>query len=258
MAVAQNNLAKTFKSLHKSGRPVVLVNVYDAPSANAVASLPTAKVIATASYAIAQAAGIEDDDLTYEMNLAATRPIASVAKKYNKPVSVDLQDGYGELLEEAIAAFLQIGIVGINLEDCNKTTHNMYSVAEAVARIRKVLTVAQSHGVPDFVVNARCDILVHGGSLSESIARGQAYLAAGAATVFIWGGSARGGISRDEVVQLVKAFDGRINVSKKLSVDGLTIHELAEMGAARISIGPALQFVAMAKFKEEADKLLQE
>jgi hypothetical protein len=30
------------------------------------------------------------------------------------------------------------------------------------------------------------------------------------------------------------------------------------MGVARISIGPALQFVAMAKFKKEADKLLQE
>lgn len=258
MAVAQNILAKTFKSLHKPGTPLVLVNVYDAPSANAVASLPSATAIATASYAVAQAAGVEDDDLTHETNLTAAKAIASVASKYQKPVSVDFQDGYGELLEEATASLLQLGIVGVNLEDCNKTTHTMYGVAEAVARIKKVLTVAQSHGVPDFVVNARCDTLIHGGNLSDAITRGQAYLAAGATAVFVWGGTTRGGISRDEVVQLVKAFDGRLNVSKKLVPDGLTVKELAEIGVARISIGPALQFIAMAKFKEEAEKILQE
>jgi 2-methylisocitrate lyase-like PEP mutase family enzyme len=56
----------------------------------------------------------------------------------------------------------------------------------------------------------------------------------------------------------VKAFDGRLNVSKKLVPDGLTVKDLAEIGVARISIGPALQFIAMAKFKEEAEKILQE
>jgi 2-methylisocitrate lyase-like PEP mutase family enzyme len=257
MASTQNILAKGFKARHQPGSPLVLVNVYDAPSANAVASLPTAKAIATASYAVASAAGVGDDDLTHETNLAAANAIASAVKKYQKPVSIDFQDGYGEQLEEATAALLQIGVVGVNLEDCDKATHNMYSVVEAATRIKRVLTVAQSQGVPDFVVNARCDTLVHGGSLSEVITRGQAYLAAGATTVFVWGGSSRGGISQDEVVQLVKAFNGRLNVSMKLSAEGLTVKELAEIGVARISIGPALQFAAMAKFKQDAEKILQ-
>jgi len=258
MASTQNTLAKSFKALHQPGSPVVLANVYDAPSANAVASLPTAKAIATASYAVAQAAGVEDDNLTQEANLAAAKVITSVVKKYQTPVSVDIQDGYGDQLEEVIRALLQMGVVGVNLEDCDKATHNMYDVNEAVARIKRVLAVAQSHGIPDFVVNARCDTLVRGGGISEVITRGQAYLAAGATTVFVWGGSTRGGISRDEVAELVKAFKGRLNVSKKLSTEGLSVKELAEMGVARISIGPALQSVAMAKLRQEAETILQE
>jgi 2-methylisocitrate lyase-like PEP mutase family enzyme len=258
MASTHNLLAKSFKALHRPGSPLILVNVYDAPSANAVASLPKAKAIATASYAVAQAAGVEDDDLTNETNLAAAKAIASVASKHQKPLSVDLQDGYGEQLEEATTALLQIGVVGVNLEDYDKEAHNMYDVTEAATRIKRVLTVAQSYGVPDFVVNARCDTLVHGGSLSEVITRGQAYLAAGATTVFVWGGSIRGGVSRDEVAQLVKEFDGRLNVSMKLSVGALTVKELAEIGVARISIGPALQFAAMAKLKQDAERILQE
>lgn len=84
-------------------------------------------------------------------------------------------------------------------------------------RIKKVLDTAHSFGIPDFVVNARCDVLVYGGSLREVVNRGQAYLAAGASTVFVWGGSARGGLHREEVVELVEAFDGRLNVLMKLS-----------------------------------------
>ena len=258
MSAARNSLARNFKALHRPGSPVVLANIYDAPSAKAVASLNAAKAIATASYAIAQVNGVEDDDLTRESNLAAVQAIATAVKEFRKPISVDFQDGYGEQLEDATEELLQIGIVGVNIEDCNKTTHKMYDADDAASRIRKVLAVAKSHGVPDFVVNARCDTLVHGGSISEVISRGKKYLAAGATTVFVWGGSARGGISRNEVVELVEAFGGKLNVSKILAPGGLSVKQLTEIGVARISIGPALQFAAMAKLKEEAQNLLEE
>lgn len=126
---------------------------------------------------------------------------------------------------------------------------------EAAARIRRVLQVASSCEVPDFVVNARCDALVNGADLAEVITRGKAYLAAGAITVFVWGGSARGGISREEVVELTRALDGRLNVWMKLK-DGLNSKELADIGVARISVGPSLQLAAMVKFKEDAERVL--
>lgn len=60
--------------------------------------------------------------------------------------------------------------------------------------------------MPDFCVNARTDALGHGGSIEESIDREKAYLAAGATTVFVWGGGDRRGVSAEEVKQLVEAL----------------------------------------------------
>lgn len=257
MAQTQNAIAAKFKALHNPGSPVILANVYDAPSARAVASLPDAQAIATASYAVAQSVGVEDDELSKEANLAAAKAVISATAEFMKPVTVDFQDGYGDDLESAITELIRLGVVGANLEDCDKNSGKMYSKVQAVARIKRVLAVARSQGVPDFVVNARCDTLIHGGELLEVISRGQAYLAAGATTVFVWGGSVRGGISRDEVTRLVQAFDGRLNVSMKLAAGSLHATELARIGVARISIGPALQFLAMEKYKEEAKKMLE-
>ena len=199
----RNAVAVTLKALHKPGQPLVLANVYDILSARAVVALPSCKALATASYAVARAQGTEDDAMTLETNLAAVRGIASVAQEFNKPLTVDIQDAYGSRLEEAIGALVDLGVAGVNLEDCDKETQIMYSQAAAVSRIKRALSTARHHGMPDFVVNARCDTLIHGGKLSEVIQRGKAYLAAGATTVFVWGGSQRG-VSSAEVSEMVR------------------------------------------------------
>lgn len=257
MSAALNNIAKSFKALHKPGSPVVLTNVYDLLSAQAVAELPSSTALATASYAVARAAGTDDDSMDLETNLAAVKLIAKAANDANKPLTVDIQDAYGSRLEEAINKLIDLGVVGVNLEDVDKDTQKLYSLEGAADRVRRVLAVAKDRDVPDFVVNARCDVLVHGGTLEETIERGKAYLAAGATTVFVWGGSTRGGTKREEIEALTAAFDGRLNVSLKLA-DGLTIAELKKIGVARISIGPALQFKAMAAYGAAADELLKQ
>ncbi|PTB67746.1 Phosphoenolpyruvate/pyruvate domain-containing protein [Trichoderma citrinoviride] len=240
MAAAQNALAQSFKALHIPGTPLILANVYDAVSARAVASLGNAKAIATASYSIAEAAGLKDATLTRAVNVAAVRNIASAIKEFGKPLS-------------GITELLQIGVVGINLEDYDGGAKKLYSTSEAADRIQRTLRTAKAFGVPDFVVNARIDTLVQGGSLDEAIERGHAYLAAGATTVFVWGASR--GVSRDEVVRLVKEFDGRLNVLLNLS-GGLTTRELGKIGVARISVGPVLQIGAMAKLQKDAEAIL--
>lgn len=251
-----NIAAQTLKSLHQyQHKPLVLANVYDILTARAVAELSSCKALATASYAVARAAGSKDDDMTLDINLAAVKGIAAVSKELNKPLTVDIQDGYGSQLEEAIGKLLDFGVSGINLEDCDKATGKMHDVETAVNRIKRTLDVAGKRNVPDFVVNARCDVLVQGGKMDEVIERGKRYLDAGATTVFVWGGSKRG-VSKAEVEQMVKEFGGRLNVSLKMTAEGLTIKELAEIGVARISVGPALQFVAMKAFQSEAEKLL--
>jgi 2-methylisocitrate lyase-like PEP mutase family enzyme len=254
---ATNSFAKELKALHKPGQPLVLANVYDILSAEAVAALPSCKALATASYAVARASGTTDDDMPMETNLHTARAIAHIAQKFGKPLTVDIQDAYGEQLEATIKQLIEAGVSGINLEDCDKETHSMHTPQTAVERIRRVLAVAKSEGVPDFVVNARCDTLVKGGELSEVFTRGKLYLEAGATTVFVWGGSNRG-VSRAEVERMVKEFDGRLNVSLRLAAGNLTVKELAEIGVARISVGPQIQFLAMDSFAKAAEKLLKE
>ena len=250
-----NDTAKAFRALHRPGHPLVLANVYDRLTAQTVGELPTCAALATASYAVARAAGLADDDLSLDANLAAVGPVAEVARALGKPLTVDLQDGYGADLEAAVGRLLDLGVVGVNLEDFDRAAGALLPSAAAADRVRRVVAVAAARGVPDFVVNARCDVLVRGGALDEVLERGARYLAAGATTVFVWG--AARGVARREVAAMVEAFGGRLNVSlKRTPPGGLTVRELADMGVARISVGPALQLAAMAAYKAEAEKLL--
>jgi 2-methylisocitrate lyase-like PEP mutase family enzyme len=253
---AHNRLAQVFRALHKPGSPVVLANVYDVLSARTVAALPSCKALATASYAVARAHGVEDSDMQLETNLSAVRGIVKVAHEFDKPLTVDIQDAYGDRLEEAIREVVKLGVSGVNLEDCDKQTQKLHPVQEAVSRIHRALAVAREEGVPDFVINARCDTLMHGGEMPEVLQRGKAYLDAGATSVFGLGGSKRE-ISTHEIAQMVKEVDGRLNFGLKMSPGNLTVKELAQIGVARISVGPQLQFKAMATIAKEAEALLE-
>lgn len=239
-----NTVAKYFRGLHRPGNPVLIANVYDAVTARAVASVPQCPALATASYAVATSAGLEDDALDMETNLRAVKAIAPVAREFKKALSVDFQDGYGSKLEEGIQRLIELDVVGINLEDVDKETGKIYSKDEAANRVKRAMQKATSLGVPDFVINARCDTLLQGGSIEDAIDRGLTYLGAGAANVFVWGGSKRGGISTDEVMQLTEAFSGKLNVSVKLAPGNLTVKDLAGIGVARCSVGPQLQAAA--------------
>ncbi|KAF8929286.1 hypothetical protein BGZ52_002400 [Haplosporangium bisporale] len=254
---AQNSIATHFRALHKAGNPLVLTNVYDAATASIIASLPSAKAVATASFAIAATEGVYDDDMTKEQNLAAIKKIAAVVVPKNLPLTADLQDGY-EDIQDTIRQVIALGVVGCNIEDVDSKARKLRTFDDAVARVKLAVETAKEAGVPDFAVNARTDVLGHGGSIEDAIERGKAFLAAGANTVFVWGGPSGRGVSRDEVKKLVAALDGRLNVILRVSEGFLTVAELREIGVARISVGPGLYFAAMKAYKDAAEKLLGE
>ncbi|KAH9882005.1 hypothetical protein J1614_001176 [Plenodomus biglobosus] len=254
----RNETAKLFKALHKPGSPLILTNVWDAISARAVAALPATKALATASAAIAAAAGIEDDDLTLDVNLRAIAAIAKVAHEFNKPLTADFQDGFGEQLEDGVRQIIRMGVVGINLEDLAREKGGLYTVEEAQERVRRVMAVAVEEGVPDFVVNARSDAYFAGGGLDDAISRGKAYLEAGASNVFIWGGPTREGWGKREVERACKELNGRLNVILvTMKPGGLSVKELGEIGVSRISLGPGLMRRTMRAVEEEARAILE-
>jgi len=251
----QSAIATSFKKLHQPGNPVVVVNVWDAASAQAAASVPGVKALATASYAVAATYGVKDNDLTYEENMAAVAKIAPVAQQHNLPLTVDFQDGYLDDIAKAVTELIQLGAVGANIEDLNDRTGKMRPKQEAVDRIRAATEAAKAAGVDDFVINARTDIIGEGGTIEDAIDRGRAFLDAGATTVFVWGGGSRG-LRDAEVLKIVKALDGRLSVVLPGSTEYLTVSEVKKMGVARVSIGPRLQFDAARAIKAGIEELL--
>ncbi|RAR11790.1 PEP phosphonomutase-like protein [Stemphylium lycopersici] len=252
-----NALAQRLKALHAPGKPLVLTNVWDAISASAIASLPSTKALATASAAISAASGLSDDDLTLDVNLRAVETIARVAAANNLPLTVDLQDGFGDQLEEAVKRVIALGATGINLEDYGREIDGLYGIDEQCDRISRTMAVASEKGVTDFVINARTDALFAGTGVEDAIKRGKRYLDAGAWNVFVWGGPSRKGWGRDEVEKVCRALDGRLNVILvTMREDGLTIKELEDIGVARISVGPQLMYQSKTLLAGEAQKIL--
>ncbi|KAJ7437184.1 phosphoenolpyruvate phosphomutase-domain-containing protein [Mycena latifolia] len=266
--------AQELKALHQPGHPIVFANIYDVSSLSALLSLNISassvpgpvRAIATASYAVAEALGVRDQDLTFEQHFAALEPITTHLRTVSSlPLSIDLQDGYGARLEECMRVAISLGAVGGNIEDsipergfAAGVEGSLRSTEEQVHRIEAALRVAGEMGVPDFVINARTDVMALAprpeGAVEETVSRGKAFLEAGATTVFVWGG--RQGLSRAEVERLVREFGGRLAVLLSNAEDGLTVAELAAIGVARISVGPSLWIKAMEAVKVAAGRIL--
>ncbi|KAE9375840.1 Phosphoenolpyruvate/pyruvate domain-containing protein [Stipitochalara longipes BDJ] len=275
-APVYNEVALLFKSLHKPGNPIVLTNIYDESSTNAVISLNDTtphlvKALATTSSAIANTFSVPDASLTFNQNLAGIQKIAPLAQSAGLPLTIDLQDGYGEFLEECIHRIIYAGAVGANIEDSypekgfGDGMDCLRSVEESAERIRLAVKYAADIGLPDFVVNARTDVLrlkpnpvgwTREMMVHEVVKRGKAFLDAGATCVFVWGGAA-GEINREEVKLLVKEFEGRLAVKLADGKDGLSVKELAELGVCRISMGGGLYSKDMHSVRIKADWILK-
>ena len=255
-------LAQELRALHVPGRPLLLTNVWDPPTASLVLKYSEARAIATASFAIAAVIGVEDDELTLEENIQAIRRIANRLAREGKastiPLTADIQDGYGARLKEAIESIIEMGVVGVNLEDSSSSGGevNLIDADEHANRIRTVIQTAAEKGVADFVTNARTDCVMLGGSIEEAIERGRKYLDAGATTVFVWGGMERG--LRDvEVARLVEGLDGKVSVIYRQTMqNALSVREIADLGVARISMGPGLWRTSMGTVDQELRRIL--
>jgi 2-methylisocitrate lyase-like PEP mutase family enzyme len=153
------------------------------------------------------------------------------------PVTADLEGGYGDP-GTTIARAIDVGIVGANLED------QMKPLPDAVRAVEAAVKAAEAAGV-DFVLNARTDAFIRGGDrdpaevLADAIARGRAYLDAGASSFF-----APGRLDEATVSALVDALGVRkVNI---IAIPGaIDLATAARLGVARVSYGPWSQNVAL-------------
>ena len=241
----QAELAADFARLHTDPELLVLVNVWDVASAQAVAAAPGCRALATASAAVAAAYGYPDNEqIPLELMLGQ---LGRIAAAVDLPVTADLEAGYGDPAGTVRQAFAA-GAVGANLED------QLRPRTEAVAAVRAATAVIAELGIP-FVLNARTDTYLLGAArnpdvvLSDTLDRGRAFLEAGAACVFV-----PGRLSVEVIAALVEGF-GRRRLSV-LGMPGLpSPTELESLGVARISYGPYPQRRLLAGLTDLAGRL---
>jgi 2-methylisocitrate lyase-like PEP mutase family enzyme len=242
--------AQALRALHVPGNPVVLANAWDAITASVVAE-SGASAIATSSIAVARARGYPDND-TMPPDVAFDA-VATVARAVSLPVTADIEAGYRLPADELVRRLLAAGAVGCNIEDSDHHGDGvLMPVAAQAERLASIRAAATKAGVP-IVLNARIDLFIrnpkdHAGQLDEAIARGRAYLAAGADSVFpIFLG--------DEalIAKFVEGVGGNVNIT--LRPGAPDVAALAKLGVARISLGGGLFNTAVTAVRERAKEL---
>jgi methylisocitrate lyase len=180
--------AKKLRELLARPEIIVIPGVYDCLGAK-LAEQAGFTVVATSGFGIAASTlGVPDYGL-----ITATEMLSSVgriAQAINIPLIADLDTGYGNALNviRTIKDAVQLGLAGVLLEDQEwpkKCGHfegkRVIPLAEHAGKIRAAVA---ARGESDLVIIARTDARAPLG-LEEAIARGQAYIAAGADVLFV-------------------------------------------------------------------------
>ena len=177
---------RLFRDLHAGPGMLVMANAWDAASARRfeAAGFPA---IATTSGGVAAAIGHADHEAApvEEMLAAAERITCSV----QSPVTVDFEAGYRLPPAEIARRLVDIGAVGLNLEDTDHYGTAGLMPAEAQAeRLAAVKAEARALGV-DLFLNARVDVFIRregdvDAQLAEGLQRAQLYREAGADCIY--------------------------------------------------------------------------
>jgi 2-methylisocitrate lyase-like PEP mutase family enzyme len=239
------------RSLHVPGDPLLLPNAWDAESAKAVvaAGFP---VVATTSSGVAAALGYDDQQgaPADEMLAAAAR----IVRVVDVPVTVDAEAGYGLEPAEVVSELQRVGAAGCNLEETDHAAGSLRDPTEQAAWLRKVREAASAAGY-GLVINARIDVFLsadpgvpQGELVQDALARGRAYLEAGADCVYpigLW--------EADALRTFVQGAGGPVNalaLAKAPPVD-----ELAAIGVARVSWGGLLHRQVLEQFGAALQRL---
>lgn len=149
--------ANLFRCLHSAEEPLILHNVWDPGSARKIEACG-ARAIATSSWSVAAAQGLDDGEaipLNDVIALAGKLVAAS-----SLPVSIDFEGAYAADPEAAarnVNRLIETGVVGLNLEDQIVGGLGLYSIDDQVRRIRAARAAADESGLPVFI-NARTDL----------------------------------------------------------------------------------------------------
>jgi 2-methylisocitrate lyase-like PEP mutase family enzyme len=240
----QEQKAADFRELHE-GEAFIIPNPWDAGSARVLEALGF-KALATTSSGFAFTLGRLDGGAGREDVVAH---VGVLARSTGLPVSVDLENGYGPDPEDAASAVslvAEAGAVGGSIEDYDPGGE-IYGRDHAAERVAAASEAARRLGFP-FTLTARAENHIRGNpNLDDTIERLQAYERSGADVVY-----APGLRDAAEIRAVAEATSKPLNV---LAHPGLSMGEIVEAGAQRVSVGGALTWVAVAAMVSAAERI---
>jgi 2-methylisocitrate lyase-like PEP mutase family enzyme len=234
----QKTLAEEFLKLHNGPQILLLPNAWDVVTAKIYEQLGF-NAIGTTSAGIAATLGYPDGEvMTLDENISVVKRIV---EKTSLPVSADIEAGYSSNIEGAVKAAeaaIEIGAVGVNLEDSTGNNNNpFFDVSEIVERIKAIRSMAETRGIY-LVINLRTDVYMlgkenHNEKFRHTVERANIYREAGADCIFV---PDMGDFNEKIIKELVNEINAPLNI---IAADNIPpVKKLEEIGVARLSFGP--------------------
>jgi len=236
---------KVFYDLHHQAQPLVVGNAWNAKSAQIIEKAGF-NAVATSSGAIADSLGYKDgEQIPFEEMLYMVGRIRSAI---NIPLTVDMERGYTndlEMLTSNIQKIIDLGAVGINLED-NQGEEIYLTKLNAVSNYLQ-------RTKQQLFINARTDVFLQKlpNPVETVIARAARYKQAGANGLFVTG------VQDTAIIkQIVSAVDLPVNVVGVSAIADVQL--LADCGVKRISMAGILYNAAYKKINELVTTIKEE
>ncbi len=221
-----NNYEK-FLQLHHQEKPLIIANAWNVRSAQIIEKAGY-DAIATSSGAIADSLGYADGEKIPFNELLYI--VQRILLNISIPLSVDLERGYTDDLDQLndhIQKLIDIGVIGINLEDAQG--EDIY--LKKLNSIKNYLTKSNQK----LFINARTDVFLQklDAPMETTLKRAKLYEVSGADGLFVTG-------VRDP--SIIKEITAAVNLP--VNVVGVpelsSIEALAESGVKRISMAAFL------------------
>lgn len=234
----------SFQELHVQEKPLLICNVWDVASAKVAKELGF-EAIATSSGAIASMLGYRDgEEMSFTELLYIVQRIVNCV---NLPLSVDLEGGYSRepvQVAENILQLINLGVVGVNLEDSLVDQERHLLDAEAFATHLNAILIELGEKVKEIFINVRTDtfLLNCPNPIQETEKRGALYEQARADGLFV------PCLQRpNDIEQII----GRIRLPLNIMCipDLPSFNTLQKLGVKRISMGNSI-FLRMLKYLE--------
>jgi 2-methylisocitrate lyase-like PEP mutase family enzyme len=243
---SQEERGRRFRELHE-GPCFLIPNPWDGGTARVLESLGF-EALATTSSGFAFTLGRADGQVTLDEVVEHVKVLVEAS---GLPISVDLENGYGTAPEQAaraIEAVAAVGAVGGSIEDWDAES-GIYDFDHAVERVAAAARAAHEQPFP-FLLTARAENHLRGNpDLDDTIARLRAYEEAGADVLY-----APALTDVEQIAAITAAVDRPVNV---LARPSLSVREIADAGAQRISVGGSLAWATVEAMGDVATRMLE-